>query len=304
MALVYALLASLLIAFCQLCIRSNTQEIGKGEILGSIRFLVSAVICLFCFPVMQNNYSLSNHTLLLAIMAGILQGLLMLYTGKLLSLGSTNISIAILNGASVIPPIVFAFLFGERFNFSYSLFNAVGGVCVVLGFVYGARRFAVVNQGGAVVFSPPIKNLSLALFFQIAFLLFLQWKALNFKPNLPASPFLPFQGVKEGAWFNVIMFFTCGLFLFFRSPTYKVRLNFQEITLFGLIGGLANGFSGILLLIGIDKAANSFENLLLYPILSIGTIFFCQIWGRWLFQENFHWKANLLFLLGILFSCL
>lgn len=299
MALVYVLLASFLIALCQFCILAKAQESGKDEVLMAVRFFISAIICVFAFPMCKGEYHLEPLTFTLALVAGLLQGLLMLYTRKALCLGQSNVSIAVLNSSCIVPPMLMAAVFGKEFNFSYSLLNALGAFLVVFGFFYAARKLSAQKEVNQPNF---FKILSIAFLFQVVFLIFLQWKSLNFKTALPLHILLPFQGIEESLWFNAIMFFTCAMFQLCQVTTWPASLNRQDVCVFGILGGFANGFSGVLLLEAIEKANSMLENALLYPLLSIGTVCFCQFLARWWLKEELQWKANFFFLLGILLS--
>ena len=233
-----------------------------------------------------------------------MQGSLMKQTQKMLVAGHSNLGTTLMNSACIVPSIVLFLIFGKSFQFHFSYWQAISALCIILGFFYSLSRDKKNESSADSPSIIPAKRMLTAFCIQALFLIFLSWKSLNFKENVPMSRLLPFQkmGV-EDLWPNSIMFTVSALFQLSSSAIKIVPFTTKkEWLVYGILGGLATGFSGILLLYAIDIAKTPFENALIYPLLSIGTIIFNQIFAHIAFNERLQWKANICFVAGIFFN--
>src|SRR5689334_1765524 len=69
--------------------------------------------------------------------------------------------------------------------------------------------------------------------------------------------------------------------------------------LYGFAGGIANGLCTFFLLYG-TNVATGLENAIIFPVYSIGTIVFSNLWSQRLYGESVNWRACQVCALGIL----
>ena len=307
MSLIFIIISSFLISLSQLCITSKSNESLKNNLFMSARFFISAVMVLLGSLYFAGIQPFRAMHLLLGIGGGFLQGTLMKQTSKVLSKGHSNLGVVVLNSACVVPTFVLFLIFGESFQFQYSFWQVISTACIIFGFFLASRSSAgetISLENSSPLRSMPKKTLLITFCIQALFLVFLQWKALNFKGNIPTSPLLPFQGITwDQPWTNPIMFLVSAILQLSPSSVRIIpTIPSKEWMLYGVLGGLATGCSGLLLLYAIDQAHSPLENALLYPLLSMGTIILTQVFAFFAFREKLHWKANFCFVAGILFN--
>lgn len=300
MAYLYVLSAGLLTAISNLFVRRSVDLYPQKNV--GDPFVIQRLIGAACFALalilMSSKMVFFEKTMFaLGCVGGLMLGSLMWTIGKTLKEGSSALSLAIINSACVIPPIVMALLFGTSYGHEYSLRNAVGAIVVLIGIFWMTSQES--NQ----------KFNRIWLFWVISgftihalFLIFFQWRALLFKMEYPLSWLLPFHCEQSnGECFTLALFMTAAAsqLLFRKDSLSSQYLNRQSIQ-YGILGGMINGLGSFLLVKGTETAQQVTEKVWIFPLYCIGLIYFCSLWGKWLYQENIHWPATLTCLTGIL----
>jgi len=94
----------------------------------------------------------------------------------------------------------------------------------------------------------------------------------------------------QSQWFMPLLYLGATIveFIIFMSSGLRKPLNKEW--LYGSLGGAFNCFCTFFL-IQATELAQGVENAVIFPIFSIGTILFSNLWGQYLYKEKVNWRA-------------
>jgi hypothetical protein len=180
------------------------------------------------------------------------------------------------------------------YGHSYSLWNALGSILVVLGLFWAGWSNADAKE----------KKLWLlfalsAFVLHILLLAFMQWRALMLSPSMTETTLLPFR-LSEGTsqWFMPMIFVSATLLQLLIYLYNEHRWPNRGEIMWGILGGIANG-AGTFFLIRATEVAVTWEKAMMFPIYSVAIIVLCNLWGQWLYREHVNWRANIICLCGL-----
>jgi len=124
---------ALCIAISNLCMRRSIDSGGTSKAYLMVQLTLSALIMVLLNPVRTGNYTWDTSMALFGLMGGILLACVMGFLGKALETGPPGLSVALLSCSSVMPILMMVLLFGARFGFYYTLWNALGSILVIVG---------------------------------------------------------------------------------------------------------------------------------------------------------------------------
>lgn len=295
MGLELMIIAAICIAISNLCMRKSIDAGGSSRGYLMLQMSLSFVIMVILNPIRRGDYSWNTSIVLFGLAGGLLLAAVMTFLGKSLEKGPAGLSVAILNCSSVMPILVLVMLFGARFGFHYTLWNALGSLLVIGGICWaGWDKGEVQSRRQWLLF------ISLTFFAHVAYLTYLNWRVLFM--NFPGEEGLGLPISAEQAsspWFMPSVFFSAAVIQTFLYLTKERRIpNGSEIS-YGVFGSIANGL-GAFLMIRATEVATSLEHAMLFPIFSVTLILGCNIWGKMLYKEAVNWKANALCIGGVL----
>ncbi len=289
------LLAGLCIALSNLCLRRSIDAGGTSKAYLMMQLGLSVFVMIFLGPIRTGNYAWDPSMAIFALVGGVLLACVMGFLGKAFENGPPGLSVAMLNCSSVMPILMLVILFGAQFGFYYTLWNAIGSVLVIIGICWA-------GWGGGEMASRRrwLTFVSLAFLAHVAYLIFLNWRALFI--NFPGKQGLGFAFAPEVAsmqWFMPVVFLTAAIiqaFLFFSQE--KRMPNRSEFS-YGMVGSVAHGV-GAFAMLRATEVATSLEHAMLFPMFSVTIILGCNLWGKWLYKEQVNWKANAVCIGGLL----
>lgn len=232
---------------------------------------------------------------LFGVLGGVVLGLMMASLGKALESGPPGLTFAALNSSTVMPSLLMAVWFGSSFGYGYNLWNAVGSLLVVMGLFWAGRQVATSEKKrGWSLFTAG------AFLLHILFLIFLSGRALMLKfPTIAAKIFYLTPDDLSTQWFMPMVFLVAWIFQIITFLTSEKRKPKREEVFYGLFGGISNGV-GTFFMILATEIATPLQQAMMYPIFSIAVIVLCNSWGRLIYKEKIHWRANAICILGIL----
>ncbi len=287
--------AAVCIAISNLCMRRSIDSGGTTKAYLMMQLGLTFFLMVLLNPVRTGNYAWDTPMAIFALCGGVLLAGVMTFVGKALENGPPGLTIALLNCSSVLPILMLVILFGAQFGFYYSLWNAIGSVLVIIGICWaGWDGGELSNRKSWFVF------ISIAFFVHVAYLVFLNWRALFI--NFPGEKGLGLSFKPEAAsteWFMPIVFLSAAIIQTFIFLKDEKRLpNKSEVTN-GVFGSISNGI-GAFFMIRATEISTSLEHAMLFPIFSVTLIIGCNLWGKWLYKEQVNWKANALCVGGIM----
>jgi hypothetical protein len=298
MAFVYMFLASLFTSFSNLFLRKSVDLRGEnaGDPFLIQRLLASALVVFIAILIQQKSVSLEWTTSLLGIAAGLFLGALMWSMAQTLKRGPSGLTFAILNAASMAPPLILALVFGEAYGHGYTLWNGIGSLLVVAGLLWmGWSKESTSWQKSWI---PWIIG---AFLIHASFLIFFQWRALLLKDGLPPSVLLPFKcDASCGDSFTLLMFLiAAGMQLFMPRRTTR-DYTFSEQAFWGGLGGFLNGIGILFMVTAADAAFYSIEKTFLFPLYCVALIVLNNIWSTLMYGEKINWAATMVCVSGII----
>jgi len=294
MGILLMIVAALFVAISNLCMRKSIDAGGSSKAFLMIQLSIVFLVAILLNPVRMNDYHMSPCMIYFGLAGGIILAMMMICLGRALEIGPPGLTSASLSSATVMPALLMTFLFGAQFGFVYNAYHATASIFVILGLFWAGwgvkgsekkRRWVAFVTGAFVLHA--------------LFLVMMQWRALFV--NFPGENGLFLNFDIEGAtsqWFMPAVFFAAALvqvavFVFQRKRT----ITSKEIW-FGLGGGLTNGV-GTFFMIQATERATSVELAMIFPLFAVGLILFCNLWGRFLYQERVNWLANGLCIVGV-----
>ncbi|VHN99642.1 hypothetical protein [Candidatus Rhabdochlamydia sp. T3358] len=293
------LLASFFVAISNFFMRRSIDSGGSTKGFLMIMLSVISLIAVFLNPIRMADFSWSYSMALFAVIAGIILSIMLTSLGKTLESGPPGLTFAALNASTVLPMVAMVLLFGSKFGYFYTTWNAFGSILMVIGLFWAG--YSAIRSFH---FQKWLIFMTVTFFLHILFLLFFQWRALCINFPEERGLFFPFENSEACCqWFMPIMYATAALlqtFIYFKTRVKALnRLELQ----YGIYGGLTNGVGTFFMILS-TEASTSLEHAAIFPVFAITVIVFCNLWGKWFYREKVNWMANGLCLLGILIGSL
>ncbi len=295
MALVLMLIAALFIAGSNLCMRKSIDGGGSVKAYLMVQLFIVFLVMILLNPVRTGQYEWSSCMAGFGLTGGIFLAGLMAFMGKSLEQGPPGLTFAAINAATVMPTIVMVILFGAAFGYEYTLWNGVGSILVIAALFWagwGLPQSEKKHQWMMFVIA--------AFLMHVFFLSFLQWRALFV--NFPGANGLVLSFDFDDAvnqWFSPMLFLSATFIQTVIYVSSEKRLPKKKEINYGIIGGIANGV-GTFFMVQATEASTKVQHAMIFPILAVGIIILCNIWGKWLYKEKVNWPANGVALIGIL----
>ena len=294
MAIFIMLLAAVFAATANLFMRKSIDAGGSPKAFLVLQQGVSIFMAILLNPVYNSDYTWDTPIASIGLLGGFILGLMMWLLGRALQKGPPGLTFAVLNSAMIMPAVVMFLLFGFAFGHGYTLWNAFGSSCVLIGLFWagmGSSQYINKKQWFFACF---------AMFFvHICYLVLLQWRALLMKDCYEATALIPFQATTQ--WFLPMVFVASTIFqisIFFFSPGKRSVPNKKEV-LYGVLGGMFNAGCAFSMVKATEVAA-SWENAMIFPIFAVTVIASCNLWGQLLYRENVNWRASFLCIGGLI----
>lgn len=293
------LLASLFVAISNFCMRRSIDSEGSTKGYLMIMLSVISLIAFFLNPLRVADFTWSYAIAVFAITAGIILSMMLTSLGKTLEAGPSGLTFAVLNASTVFPILVMVLLFGSKFGYFYTIWNALGSILMLIGLFWAG--FSSIRTFD---FQKWLLFMTVTFVLHILFLVFFQWRALCVHFPDERGIFFPFENNEAGCqWFMPIMYATAAIVQsFFYFKTRMKALNPLALR-YGIYGGITNGIGTFFMILS-TEASTSLEHATIFPVFAITVIVFCNLWGTWFYREKVNWTANGICLLGILIGSL
>lgn len=293
------IVASLFIAISNFCMRRSIDSGGSTKGYLMIMLSVIAIIAIFLNPIRVADFTWSHSMAIFAMIAGVILSVMLTSLGKTLEAGPPGLTFAVLNASTVLPIVAMVLLFGSKFGYFYTIWNALGSFLMVVGLFWAGCSAIRLFR-----FHKWLFFMTVTFILHVVFLLFFQWRALCI--NFPGEKeiFSPFESNEAcNQWFMPIMYATAAILqtLFYFKTRVKTLKTLEAR--YGICGGITNGIGTFFMILS-TEAATSLEHAAIFPVFAISVIIFCNLWGKWFYQEKVNWAANGLCLLGILIGSL
>ncbi|MGR3912574.1 MAG: hypothetical protein QRY71_04630 [Candidatus Rhabdochlamydia sp.] len=290
------LLAGAFIALSNYLMRKSVDTGGTTKGFLVIQLFVVSLVAVLLNPLRLNAYTLDVPTLYLGLFSGSILALMMFSLGRALEIGPAGLTFATLNAATVFPAMILAALLGASYGYAWGQSHLIGSLLVLTGLFWAGW-----NTSGITDKTRWLKVITFMFMLHVIFLILLSLRA--FFHTYSATTFFP--SLSDGAfcspWFMPIAFLTAALIQGVIFLTSEKRGFQRSEILYGILGGCANGI-GTFFMIRSTEIAHGFEQMILYPLLSISVIILCNLWGQILYHEQINWRATLLCLLGIVIA--
>lgn len=287
--------AAICAVLSNLALRLSIDKGGTSQVYLVVQFSITCLLAIVLNPIRTGHYAWNAPLVFFGLLGGVLLAAFMSFLGKALEQGPPGLTIAILNSSTVLPILLLFLFLGKPFGFVYSLWNALGSLLVVIGLFWAGWRVSSleINRRKWLLFA----CFSCAL--HTLYLIFLQLRVLFLR--FPGYKVLGFSMATQEAasqWFMPMVFLGASIVqaaLFIKN---RDRLPKKEEVFYGCLGGLT-GTGAAFLMIWSTEIATSLETAMLFPIFSVVLIFGCNLWGKWIYKETIHWKANTCAIAGI-----
>jgi hypothetical protein len=295
MGLISVLIASSFVAASNLFMRRSIDAGGTTRAFLVIQMAIGFLVAFLIGPVKSGLYEMNGSIAVLGLGAGLVLGAMLLVLGKALEKGPPGLTFSILSGATVLPAIVMALLFGSAFGFVYTVWHGIGSILVVAGLLWAGRGLQGLQDRTAwVLFSLLMFSLHVLL------LVIFQWRAMlhNIPNPEEVIGFFTSEQIRS-QWFMPMLYLGgTGVQLVNYLMNEKRVPNSKEwVNGFG--GGVANSLGTFFLIQG-TELATGLENAVIFPLFSIGTIILSNVWSQRLYQEKVNWRAAQVCALGLL----
>ncbi len=299
MGIQLVILAALFVAGSNLCMRRSIDRGGSTKGYLMVQFFLVFLIAILLNPVRTGDYGWSNCMAAFGLAGGIVLAAMMASLGRALESGPPGLTFAILNASTVMPILVMVTLFGEKFGFVYTLSNGIGSAVVVAGLFWaGYETMRTGKMARWLTFA------AAAFILHVAFLVFMQWRALFL--NFPGATGLMLSFDVEqirSEWFMPMVFCAAAFIQFIIYFVTEKKLPTQGEFLYGILGGILNG-TGTFFLIRATEVSTRLEHAMIFPIFAVTIILVCNLWGQWLYKEKVNWSACILCVLGLFIGTL
>jgi len=293
------LIAGLFVAGSNFCMRRSIDAGGTTKAFLMIQLFIVFLVAILLNPVRSGNFEWSSSMAVFGFAGGLILAFMMASLGKALESGPPGLTFAALNASTVMPSMMMALFFGGAFGYIYTLWNGVGSLLVVIGLFWAGWQAAKSEQKANWV-----AFVAGAFLLHVLFLIFLSWRALFIHfPNAEDLLFSFTPQDMETQWFMPMVFLAAFVVQSFIFAKAERRFPNQKEAIYGVSGGIANGI-GTFFMIRATEVATPLEHAMIYPVFSIAIILLCNMWGKWLYQEQVNWKANAVCVIGILVGTL
>jgi len=286
------IVAGVLTALSNFFYRRSIDAGGTSRAFLVIQLSMMSFVAILLNPMRAGNYSFSVGMILYGIVSGIVFSLMMSSIGKALECGPAGLTIALLNASTVFPILGMVALYGKGFGFEYTLWNGVGSLIVLAGLFWaGFEKVRSQAMGKWLFFAIG------AFALHILFLILLQIRGVLL--NFPQEHFFALSSEQAGCqWFMPVAFFTAAAIQLFVYLRKEMRRPAPQEMRFGLLGGTANGL-GTFFLLWSTEVATSIEQAMIFPLFAVTIVLGCNLWSRFFYKEDVHWKATAIALGGI-----
>lgn len=286
MAIFYMLLAAMFVSISNLFMRKSIDQGGTTRGFLVFQMFVAMLVAILLNPVRTGVYSTTSPMVFLGIVAGCCLSGLLFFLGKALTKGPPGITFSILNGATVIPAVVMALVFGSIHGFLYTPWHAVGSLLVLGGLFWAGKGLGTQAERKSWM------GFAVLMFsFHVVILVLYQYRALLLNtPNLGVVTTLFAKEDLLSTWFMPAMYGTAFVVQGALFAIYEARSFRMLEVVYGVFGGVANGLCTYFM-IWATEVAGPLENAVIYPIFSVANILLSNAWGQKLYQEKVHWRA-------------
>lgn len=286
MAVILMFFAGIFVSLSNLFMRKSIDSGGTTKGFLIFQMAMGFLVALSLNPVRTGDYAINTPVVLLGVVTGLVLAGLLFSLGRALENGPPGVTFSIINGATVMPAIIMALLFGAARGFPYTPWHAIGSILVLFGLFWAGKGLEGFQNRKAWIF------FSLAMFcFHVLLLGIFQWRALLLNtPHVEEITSLFSAEQIRSQWFMPFIYLASTfvqLALFIR---YEKRWPRGMEVLYGLIGGAANGLCTYFM-IWSTEVATPLENAVIFPIFSVVTIILSNLWGQKLYQEQVNWRA-------------
>lgn len=294
MGLLSVLLAAAFIAVSNLFMRRGIDAGGTSRGYLMIQMISAFFLSVLIGPVKTGSYAINGPIALLGLCAGVALALLLVALGKALERGPPGLTFSILNGAAVFPGVVMAMLFGAAFGYVYTVWHGIGSILVLGGLFWAGRGMeGLKDRKWWLIFS-------VVMFFShVMLLVIFQWRALLLNTPNPEELASFFSAEQiQSQWFAPMFYLSAALIqiaIYFKN---EKGVPIRSVWLNGIGGGVTNGLCSFFLIQG-TVLATGLENAIIFPLYSIGSIVFSNIWSQRLYQEKINWRAAQVCALGL-----
>jgi len=298
MAIISVCLASLFLAIANFLMRKSIDAGGKANAYLLIQLSICFLISIMLGPVKENSYSINSQIAFFGLLTGIVLIVLLATLGKALETGPSGLTFSILSAAAVFPILIMVAFFGKAYGFFYTPWHAIGSFFVLIG-LFWAGKYA--SDPAPQV--PGVKQKKIWIFlvsamFILHILLLVLYQGRALILSMDPFPFLLSREKMNSAWFVPMMYAgAVAIQLGTLLKTQKRWPNKKE-WIYGSFGGFFNSLCTFFLLQG-TQSAHGLQHSIIFPLYSIGTIFFSNLWSQWFYNEKVHWRACQVCMAGI-----
>ncbi len=286
MAVLLMLFAGGFISLSNLFMRKSIDQGGTTKGFLIFQMAMAFIVALLLNPVRTSNYAWNGPIAALGLFAGIILAFMLFFLGRSLEKGPAGLTFSILNGSTVMPAVVMAFVFGSAYGFPYTIWHAVGSIVVLYGlFMASKGLLGLQNRKKWIVFCATMFSLHVLL------LVLFQFRALLLNLPNPGEivSFFTSEQIKS-QWFMPFMFLSAFAAQVFFFLFYEKRWPTRLEAMYGVVGGVMNGLCTYCM-IWSTEVAGPLENAVIYPIFSVMTIVLSNLWSQKLYQEKVDWRA-------------
>lgn len=292
-------LASFFVSASSLCMRRGLDLGGTTKTYLVIQMATAFLVAFLVGPVKTGSYSFNAPIATLGLCSGVILALMFSFLGKSLEYGPPGLTFSILSSATVMPAIVLALVFGASFGFAYTAWHGVGSLLVLVGIFWAGKGIQGLRDKRAwILFAGAMFVMHVVL------LVVFQFRAILLGVAHPEelSSFFTFEQIRS-QWFTPMIYVGATLVqLAIFLKTQRRRPSAKE-WLYGCAGGACNSLCTFFLIKG-TELASKLENVVIFPLFSVGSIIFTNLWGQRLYQETVNWRACQLCACGILIGTL
>lgn len=287
MGLISVIFAALFAASSNLFMRRSIDAGGTTRSFLAIQMAVAFLVAIFIGPVKENSYAFNGPIIGLGLLSGLVLASMLYLLGKALEKGPPGFTFSILSAATVMPAIAMATLFGAAYGFFYTAWHGLGSLLVLIGLFWAGKGVSgLQNRTSWLLFSAGMFSLHVLL------LVIFQWRALLLNIPHPEElvSFFTAEQVRS-QWFMPMLYLSGAcvqLTIYLKKERWRVPSPREWVN--GVGGGVANSLCTFFLIQG-TEIATGFEMAVIFPLYSIGTIVFSNLWGQRLYQEKVNWRA-------------
>jgi uncharacterized membrane protein len=289
MGLIYALLAATLISSANLFMRKSVDAGGSAKGYLFIQMAFGFLLSLYIGPVSSGFFAPDRYIVIFSLIAGLSMGGMLYLLGKALETGPPGLTFSILSSSCVVPAVIMSLIFGSQYGCRYTMFHGIGTLLVLVGLFWASQGLSNTEK-----FKNWVLFVSSTFILHVALLCFFQWRTLASQYE---GLLLPHESAKS-LWFMPLLYLTSFIIQSLVFAKEK-RAPLKKEWSYGLIGGVLNVLCTLSILKGTEQIHPVFSALV-FPVYSVGIIFFSNLWSHYLYSEKVNWKACQICTLGIL----